>query len=448
MRYLPHTDDDVRRMLEVIGARSIDALFASIPESLRLKQPLQLPPALCESELKQHLGELAGGAPPIALVGAGAYQHAIPVIVDQLLLRTEFFTAYTPYQPEISQGTLQAIFEYQTMMAELTGLDVANASMYDGASATAEAVLMAWRIGREKKSAVLVSAALHPEYREVLATYTAAMPIKLRTVDVDPSGATDRAALAKQLDADTAVVVLQAPNFFGVVEDVAAVAAAAKSAGAIVVTATPEPVALGIMRSPGDAGAEIAVGEGLGLTGALSFGGPGFGFFAARKDHLRQMPGRLVGATVDSRGERGFVLTLSTREQHIRREKATSNICSNQGLCALAGSIALSCLGPQGLRELAQHNLAKAEYAKRKATQFGLKLVFSGPTFNEFVLDVGPAATDRLLRLAERRIIGGLDLGRFDSKRRGQVLVCTTEMHGRGLIDRVIGALAGQKEPA
>ncbi len=447
MRYLPHTEADVCRMLEVIGADSLDALFSSIPAAQRLQAPLDLPPPLSERELRQHLEELGGTPAPAALVGAGAYAHHAPYLVDHLISRSEFYSAYTPYQPEVSQGTLQAIFEYQSMIARLVGLEVANASTYDGASACAEAVLMAHRVLRGKRDRVLVSAALHPEYRQVLDTYLAATSLEVERVPVDAHGATDAAALAGALDDQVAAVVIQGPNFFGVVEDLAALAGPVHDAGALLIAAVAEPVALGILQAPGAAGADIVFGEGLGLTGGLHYGGPGFGFFACRKQHVRQMPGRLVGATLDSRGERGFVLTLSTREQHIRREKATSNICTNQGLMALAGSICLALLGPEGLAELARQNLAKAEHAKRRARDAGLALVFDGPTFNEFLLEVGPEASDRLQRLAERGIVGGLDLGRFDPARRGQVLVCTTELHARDLIDTVIDTLAGREVP-
>ncbi|MFH1809293.1 MAG: aminomethyl-transferring glycine dehydrogenase subunit GcvPA [Pseudomonadota bacterium] len=447
MRYLPHTDADVRRMLDVIGAESLDALFASIPAAQRLTGALDLPPALSERELRKHLSALGGAPAPQTLVGAGAYLHHVPSLVDHLISRAEWYSAYTPYQPEVSQGTLQAIFEYQTLITQLTGLEVSNASMYDGATACAEAVLMAQRLTREARTRVLVSAGLHPEYRDVLTTYLAATALTVEIVPVDGHGAMDQHALGNLLDATVLVVVPQTPNFFGVVEDPAPVAKASHQAGALVAVAVPEPVALGLMQAPGTAGADIVFGEGLGLTGALSFGGPGFGFFACRRDHMRQMPGRLAGATVDRRGERGFVLTLSTREQHIRREKATSNICTNQGLMALAGSIALSLLGPRGLAELARHNLAKAEHAKRRARGAGLRLVYDGPTFNEFLLDIGPDATDRLAKLERRGIVGGLDLGRFDPARQGQVLVCTTELHERSLIDLVVDGLAGRAQP-
>jgi len=448
MRYLPHTEEDVSRMLATIGADSVEALFASIPAPLRLDRPLDLPPPLAEPELRLALQALGGAAAPTAFVGAGAYAHAVPALVDHLISRTEFYSAYTPYQPEISQGTLQAIFEFQTIVAQLTGLEVANASVYDGASACAEAVLMAHRVQRGKRHRVLVGGALHPEYRQVLATYTGATELSLEDVAVSGSGVFSDADLDTRLGDDVAAVVVQTPNFFGVVEDIEAIAQRAHAVGALVIAAVPEPLALGIMRAPGAAGADIVLGEGLGLTGGLNFGGPGFGFFAGRRAHVRQMPGRLAGATVDGEGRRGFVLTLSTREQHIRREKATSNICTNQGLCALAGTIALSCLGPIGLAELARQNLAKAEHAKRRAREAGLKLVYDGPTFNEFLLDIGSAAPDRLRRLADAGVVGGLDLGRFDPARRGQVLVCCTEVHARVAIDDLIDALAGRGLPS
>lgn len=446
MRYLPHSEADVRRMLDVIGVNSIDDLFASIPTSQQINAPMDLPAPMSEPVLRRHLSQLAGQPAPLALIGAGAYPHAAPSLVDQLLLRSEFYSAYTPYQPEISQGTLQAIFEYQSMIATLTGLDVANASTYDGASSCAEAVLMAHRQLHGKRHKIVISAGLHPEYREVLKTYLAAAELEIVDVPVASNGLTDAQAMQQALDADCIGAVLQSPNFFGLIEDIESFAGPVHEAGGLLIAAVPEPVALGVMRAPGEAGADIVFGEGLGLTGALNFGGPGFGFFATRRAYMRQIPGRLVGATVDKRGERGFVLTLSTREQHIRRERATSNICSNQGLMALASAMTLSLWGAEGLRQLASNNVAKAEYAKRQAQALGLKLLYAGPSFNEFVVDLGGDASSRLAALNQRGIIGGLDLGRFDPKRAGQVLICTTEVHPRALIDEVLAVLAGKEQ--
>ena len=446
MRYLPHSDADVRRMLDVIGVKDIDDLFASIPQSHRIDGEIDLPAPMSEPALRRHLAELGGQPAPQAMIGAGAYQHAAPILVDQLLLRTEFYSAYTPYQPEISQGTLQGIFEYQSMIASLCGLDVANASTYDGASSCAEAVLMAHRQLRKKRHKILVSAGLHPEYLQVLSAYLAAAGLEIQEIPLSPEGRTDLEQTQNLLDDDCIGLLLQSPNFFGLIEDIESFAGPVHEAGALLIAAVPEPVALGIMRAPGDAGADIVFGEGLALTGALNYGGPGFGFFASRRSYMRQIPGRLVGATVDKRGERGFVLTLATREQHIRRERATSNICTNQGLMALAGAMTLSLWGPQGLRELATNNVAKAQYAKKRAQAQGLKLVYDGPSFNEFVLDIGRVAGSRLATLESRGIVGGLDLERFDPKRAGQVLVCTTEVHPKALIDEVIDVLAGKEQ--
>jgi glycine dehydrogenase subunit 1 len=446
MRYIPHTEEDVRQMLETVGVDDVEALFEGVPAAVRLTRPLELPAPASESELLRELGRLAArnatAVTHLSFLGGGAYNHFIPAVVDQLISRSEFYTAYTPYQPEISQGTLQAIFEYQTLICQLTGMDAANASMYDGASSCAEGVLMAVRATRRRK--VLLSRALHPEYRATVATYCRYLELELVEVSFDAAGRSDQGELERLLDRDTAAVVTGYPNFFGVVEDLAAISAAAHDCGAYLVAAVQEPIALGLLKSPGELGADIVAGEGQSLGIPLSYGGPYLGFFSARKKDLRSMPGRLVGETVDSEGRRGFVLTLATREQHIRREKATSNICSNEGLCALMATIYLSLLGKQGLREVAQQNLAKAEYAKQKISEVpGFSLPFSGPTFNEFVVEAQEGADVVLGRLEAADILGGIALARWYGGMPGRFLICVTEQNSREEIDTLVAALAG-----
>jgi len=446
MRYIPHTPEDVRQMLEAIGVSAVDDLFVGVPAGIRLDRPLDLPEPLAESELLRELGRLAArNATPAthaSFLGGGAYNHFIPAVVDQLISRSEFYTAYTPYQPEISQGTLQAIFEFQTLICQLTGMDVANASMYDGASACAEAVLMAARAGRRKK--VLLSAALHPEYRATVATYCSYLGMELIAFPCDRTGRSDAGELARLLDRETAAVVAGYPNYFGVVEDLAALAAATHECGARLVAAVQEPLSLGLLKSPGELGADIVVGEGQSFGIPVSYGGPSLGFFAARQKDVRAMPGRLVGQTVDTDGRRGFVLTLATREQHIRREKATSNICSNQGLCALMAAIYLSLMGKQGIREVAKQNLAKTEYAKERIAELpGYSLPFGGATFNEFVVENDEGAGAILARLEEQGILGGISLERTYGDMPNRFLVCVTEQNSRDEIDALVAALAG-----
>jgi len=449
MRYLPHTQADVARMLEAIGVGSIEELFSSIPSRLRLTRELDLPPALDEATLLGHLQELGSkNRTHLAFLGAGIHHHPAPASVDMLLSRAEFYTAYTPYQPEISQGTLQAIFEFQTIVAELFGLDVANASMYDGASACAEAVLMARRLtGRGR---VVLARGLHPEYREVCAAY-------LRGAELGeesraeapwlPSGSCDLAALDRLLADDIACVVVQSPNFFGVLEDLDAIAKLAHSRGALAVAVVCEPAAMALARAPGEAGFDLAVGEGLGFCGHTSLGGPGVGLLAARAEHVRALPGRLVGETVDADGQRGYVLTLATREQHIRRERATSNICTNQGLMALAFTIHMCMLGRHGLTRLARINLARAEYARRLLGRLpGYALRFDGPMFNELTLRVPGGSASRCVEaLGERGVLPGVPLSRFPSLAvdlGDTLLIGITEAHRKADIDRLASALA------
>jgi glycine dehydrogenase subunit 1 len=446
MRYVPHTPGDVTQMLERIGVGSLEELFVEIPAAVRLKRPLDLPPALAESDLVRELKSLAArNATPagyLSFLGGGAYQHFIPAVVDQLISRSEFYTAYTPYQPEISQGTLQAIFEFQTLICQLTGMEVANASMYDGASACAEAALMTVRLTKRRK--VLVSRALNPRWRAVIATYCRYVDVEVIEVGYATDGRTDLDDLAGKLDPQAAAVIAGYPNYFGVVEDLPALARLAQGAGARLVAGVAEGVALGLLKSPGELGVDIVAGEGQSFGIPVSFGGPYVGFFAARMKDVRAMPGRLVGETVDRDGKRGFVLTLSTREQHIRREKATSNICSNQGLCALTATVFLSLLGKQGLREMAEQNLAKAAYAREQLTKVaGVAQVFAAPSFNEFVVRSSKPVAAVLATLERLGILGGIPLGEDYPELADAFLVCVTEQHRRADIDALAMALAG-----
>jgi glycine dehydrogenase subunit 1 len=444
LRYIPHTQDDVRRMLEVIGSPRVEDLFAAIPEQLRLRRPIALPAAASEQEVLAELERLASANANAQshewFLGGGTYAHFIPSAVDALVSRAEFYSAYTPYQPEISQGTLQAIFEWQTMMCGLTALDVANASMYDGASATAEAALMAMRITRRSK--VAVSASLHPHYRQVLDTHLAGLRAEIVTIPRGEDGRSER--VGDFVDGETAAVILQQPNFLGVVEELSGAAEAAHAEGALLIASVTEALSLALLRPPGDAAADIACGEAQSFGVPMAFGGPHLGFLATRAELVRQLPGRLVGETVDTRGKRGFALTLSTREQHIRRERATSNICTNEGLCLLMATIYLALLGRVGLRKLAEMNLAKAEYAKARIRETpGLELPLSAPTFNEFAVRLGVPAGEALARARGAGIIGGLDLDAHAPELGSALLICTTELSRKESIDRLIEILAG-----
>jgi glycine dehydrogenase subunit 1 len=451
MRYLPHTQEEIASMLAAIGKASIDELFEQIPREVRLARPLSIEPALDEASLMRHLGELSHknrGAELSSFLGAGAYDHLSSPAVDQLLLRSEFYTAYTPYQPEVAQGTLQSIFEFQTIVSELFGLPIANASMYDGASAAAEAVLMARRL--TKRERVLVSAGVHPHYRQTIDTYlqgTGSGKAAIGTVPLGEDGRPSLGALEELATPELAAVVIGYPNFYGCVTDVRRAAELAHRHGALLVTVTPEPFALSLLESPGELGADIAVGEGQALGIPLQFGGPYAGLFACRegRDYLQQIPGRLVGETVDKDGERGYVLTLSTREQHIRRERATSNICTNTGLCALAVTIRMCMLGKQGFIDVGRQCLAKAEYLKSKIkTLSGYSLVYpSTPTFNELAVRVRGGNAARIVEALEPKgILAGIDLGRVDPKRADQLLIAVTERQTREDIDALVAALA------
>jgi len=430
-------------MLEAIGAKSIDELFASIPPEHRLNRELDLPRAQAESEIVESFraaGE-KNATDYASFLGAGAYRHYRPVVIDALIQRGEFLTSYTPYQAELAQGTLQAIFEFQTMIAELTGMDVANASMYDGATAATEAVLMAMRAtGREK---AVVAAAVHPEYRETLATYLHFRQMPIETVGYEgETGRIDLTALEAAVTKETAAVLVQSPNFFGVIEDIPAIAAIAHAKGALLIVSIAEAVSLGVVRPPVEA--DIVAMEAQSFGVSVSYGGPYCGVIAAKEKFVRQMPGRLVGQTVDGAGNRGFVLTLATREQHIRREKATSNICTNQALVALMATIFLSVYGKEGIRELAEQNLAKADYAaKTLAAVPGEKLRFAGaPRFHEFVLQTEEAPSALSQRLLANKIVGGVELGRWYPELKNCTLWCATEVVKREQIDAAAKALA------
>jgi glycine dehydrogenase subunit 1 len=444
VRYIPNSPEERAEMLETVGLDSMEQLFDSIPADIILQRPLNTPDALSEIELLARFDALAAqnaAARRPSFLGAGAYSHYAPTIIDNLLQRSEFFTAYTPYQPEISQGTLQAIFEFQTLVCQLTGMEVANASMYDGSTSVAEAVLMAERVTR--RSRVVVSNAVHPEYLRVAETYVAHAGIELLRTEFD--AATGRTALsdAGLLDESIAAVVVQSPNFFGAVEDLSALADAAHKVGALLVVAVTESMSLGLLRSPGASGADIVVAEGQSFGVPLSFGGPYLGMFATREKYARQMPGRLVGVAHDKEGRRGFVLTLATREQHIRREKATSNICTNEGLIALAATIYMTTMGRRGIQETAMQCAQKAAYAARRIAELeGFSLPFSAPRFNEFVVRA-PVAADVLLRdLADRHnITGGLALSRYFAERPDEFLVCVTETNPRSEIDALVNGL-------
>jgi glycine cleavage system P protein (glycine dehydrogenase) subunit 1 len=443
MRYLPLTDGDRAEMLATIGVDDIEALFCDVPASARLSGLLDLPTHAGEAEVERALEAMAAknlvsGSVP-SFLGAGAYRHHVPAAVDALIQRGEFLTAYTPYQPEISQGTLQTLFEFQTQVAMVTGLDVANASMYDGATSCAEAVYMAARITRRDR--VIVSGGLHPQYREVIGTAMRFLPHQVVAAPPDPTGAEDLAAL---LDDQCACVVVQYPDFFGELRDLTELAEACHDAGALLIVAVNEVVALGLVRSPGEMGADIVAGEGKSLGNALNFGGPYLGLFACRDRHVRQMPGRLVGETRDVDGRRGFVLTLATREQHIRREKATSNICTNSGLCALAFSIHLALLGEAGFARLARLNHAKAvTLVDRLAGLSGVELL-NRAFFNEFTLRLPRPAGPVVDQLAVRGILAGVPVSRLcpdDPELSDLLLVAVTETATDDDMDTLVGAL-------
>ena len=434
MRYLPKSEADREIMLRGIGAKSIDDLFATIPAEYRLKSDLNIPRAYAESEIveffRQRAAESAQGY--ATFLGAGAYSHYRPVVVDSLVSRGEFFTAYTPYQPEIAQGTLQSIFEFQTMICELTGMDVANASMYDGSTGAAEALMMAARITGRHKSVVAKS--VHPEYREVITTYARYQGMPIATVGYLKNGRVDLEALDQAIDDETAGVLIQSPNFFGTIEDVDAVGEVVHKKGALLIVSIAEAVSLGIVKPPAEADIVSMEAQSFGVP--LGFGGPYCGVIATRDKFVRQMPGRLVGEARDRNGKRGFVLTLSTREQHIRREKATSNICTNQALVALMCSIFMTVYGREGLKELAKQNLAKAHYAAEQFKKKGATPLFDGaPRFNEFVIQTKTDPYTINDKLLGQRIIGGFPLKKLYPELGNAALWCCTETTTKASID-------------
>jgi glycine dehydrogenase subunit 1 len=443
--FTPHTDSDRNAMLRTIGVARIQDLFTDVPAKYRFPK-LELPPPVTEMEILQEMQDLAWANDTarelISFLGAGAYNHYSPAVVDAILRRGEFFTAYTPYQPEISQGTLQAIFEYQSMIAGLTGIDVCNASHYDGATAVAEAVNMAYHHFRAKRPKVVFSHGVHPQYRATVRTYTEDSNIQI-TGDSGEVNLTDNPqALIPLIDTNTALVVVQYPDFFGRIYDYTSLADAAHKAGALLCISV-NPMALGLLKAPGDFGADIVTGEGQSLGLPLSFGGPYLGLFATRQEYVRKMAGRLVGETVDDRGQRAYVLTLTAREQHIRREKATSNICTNQALLALAATVYMSVLGKQGLREVAELNYHKAHFTATEIAKLrGYKLWSKEPFFNEFTIRCPIRASEIISHLLEHNILAGYDLGEDYPDLDRYLLVAVTEMNSREDIEQLIEALS------
>jgi len=438
MRYLPHTPQDIAAMLKAIRIDSLEGLFAHIPDDCRRQEALNIPEHLTEWELNDHMDTLSGSmavSPDYKVfMGAGSYEHYIPSAVSFLLGRSEFVTAYTPYQPEVSQGTLQAIYEYQTLTSRLLGMEVANASQYDGASSLAEAMLMTIRVSRKK--AVAVSRAVHPLYRRVLETYFEPTDLEIRELPYLADGTTDLSPL-NDMD-DLGGVAVQSPNFFGCLENVADINQTLENKKALLVVCFSEPLAYGIYKNPGECGADIACGEGQSLGIPRTFGGPALGMFASKMKYVRNLPGRLVGETVDLDGRRGHVLTLSTREQHIRREKATSNICTNHSLCALAAVMYMAALGGTGFRELAQLNYDKSEYLKSALTSAGFNLPFCQATFNEFVVEFPAGFTKTYQRLLKKKMIAGLPLDDFYPELKNHYLLCATETVTKADMDRLV----------
>jgi len=457
MRYLPKSPDDRKEMLKAIGVASIDELFETIPGEYRLQRDLKIPRQHAESEVLDRFRAFAANIAsgdvaelarqpaaklPASFLGAGAYRHYRPVIIDSLVQRGEFLTSYTPYQPEISQGTLQAMFEFQTMICELTGMEIANASMYDGSTGCAEAVMMAVRVTGHDNC--VVARTVHPEYREVLKTTVQHQEIPVAECKYDAkTGRVDLAELDRAITDDTACVLIQSPNFFGVIEDVAAIAELVHKKGALLIVAIAEAVSLGIVKPPKEA--DIVAMEAQSFGVPVGFGGPYCGVIACKERFLRQMPGRLVGETKDMNGKRGFVLTLSTREQHIRREKATSNICTNQALVAMMVTIFLTIYGKQGMRELAEQNLAKAAYLRDALTKAGAKPLFSAPSFNEFTVALPASAETVNAKLLAKEIVGGLALGKwYPELSEGAALWCATELTTKVQIDAAAQAMGAQ----
>ncbi|MBU0987014.1 MAG: aminomethyl-transferring glycine dehydrogenase subunit GcvPA [Proteobacteria bacterium] len=438
MRYLPHTDEDIFSMLQVVGVDNLDDLFSTVPADCRFKGDLNLPEALSEWELNDHMTALADTmavSPKYKMfMGAGSYEHFIPASVSYLLSRSEFVTSYTPYQPEMSQGTLQAIYEYQTLAARLLGMEVATASHYDGATSLAEALLMAIRI--TKRTKVAVSSLIHPLYRRVIQTYFEPTGYEIVKLPYLNNGLTDFSGLDR-MD-DLAAVAFQSPNFFGCIENLQAAGRKAHDQKALLVVSFTEALAYGLLKSPGSQGADIVGGEGQSLGIPCSFGGPALGMLASSKKYMRSLPGRLVGKTKDLDGKRGFVLTLATREQHIRREKATSNICTNNSLCALAAAMYMASVGGTGIRELARLNHDKAEYLKTELKKAGFAITFASPTFNEFVVEFPSGFGDTYQRLLEKKIVAGLSLAPYYPELSNHYLLCVTETRSKDDMDALV----------
>jgi len=440
MRYLPHTEEDLQTMKNRVGINDFEELCITVPAECRYSGDIDLPDEHSEWQLDENIGEILNlmevGPDHKVLIGAGCYHHNIPTIIPTLASRSEFLTAYTPYQPEMAQGTLQGVFEYQTLTARLLGVDVANASMYDGATGLAEALLMALRLSKKKKR-VAVSRAVHPHYRQVVDAYFRPTDFEVVELPFLPDGRTDLNGLAAE--DGLAAVALQSPNFFGVIEKLDEAAARIHDCGSLLVASFTEPLAFGLFKNPGQQGADIVCGEGQSFGIGRSFGGPALGMFGCKNDFVRNMPGRLVGETVDLEGRRGFVLTLSTREQHIRREKATSNICSNQGINSITAAMYMAALGGTGIRRLAQCNYDRAEYMKSRLLEAGVKIVFDSPTFNEFVVDFPEDFKPCRERLRRDKIIAGLELTRYYPELAGKYLFCVTETTPKTVIDRIVG---------
>ncbi|AST92485.1 glycine dehydrogenase (aminomethyl-transferring) [Sutcliffiella cohnii] len=445
-RYLPMTETDQKEMLETIGVTSIDELFADIPEKVRFQGELNIKKAKPETELMKELQQLADQNKNLkqytSFLGAGVYDHYMPVIVDHVISRSEFYTAYTPYQPEISQGELQAIFEFQTMICELTGMEVANSSMYDGATSLAEAAMLS--CGQTRKKKVLISSAVHPESKDVVKSYASGQYVEVVEVpSVD--GVTDLDALKELMDSDVAAVLVQYPNFFGQIEKLKDIEEIVHAEKAMFVVSS-NPLSLGALTPPGKLGADIVVGDAQPFGIPTQFGGPHCGYFAVTSKLMRKVPGRLVGQTVDEKGQRGFVLTLQAREQHIRRDKATSNICSNQALNALAASVAMTALGKQGVKDMATQNIQKAHYAKQQLEQHGVQIAFSGPFFNEFVVRLNKPIEEVNEHLLSKGIIGGYDLGQTDPNLKNHMLIAVTELRTKNEIDTLVKELGDGNE--
>ena len=445
MTYIPHSPKERDAMLETIGVKSLDDLFEAVPAKHRFPN-LNLPPAITEMEAAAELGELAAANEStrdlVSFLGAGMYNHYIPSVVDHILRRGEYYTAYTPYQPEISQGTLQAIFEYQSLMAALSGMEVSNASHYDGATAAAEAVNLAWAQFRGKRTKVVISPTVHPQYREVIRTYTRGMDLELAGDDASVDLETGPESLMNLVDDDTMLVIVQYPDFFGRIYDYTKLTDLAHEKGALVCVVA-NPTALALFKTPGEMGADVVVGEGQPLGIPMWYGGPSLGFFTTRKKYVHKMAGRLVGETVDNRGQRAYVLTLTAREQHIKRERATSNICTNQGLLALASAVYLSLVGKSGLRKVAELCYHKAHYAAEQLSQLpGMGLCFGEPYFHEFALCVGQPVDEVNAHLLEHGIIGGYDLGQDYPALKDHMLIAVTEMNSKEEIDALVDVLA------